>query len=177
MCYCCGLGHLLANLVHKMDNGYKLLECQDKGQGVFATKQFQAGEIVMVGFIKEDNIDCNHSHASQMGEFRYAIHGGDITKVNHSCNPNCGISLNKSGAHDFIAMHIIEIDDEITFDYAMRNYNIQYFPNECCCGESNCRGSITGWKDLPENLKSDYKEFAAPYLIAIDLKLKKSANH
>ena len=157
-----------------MDNGYELKECQNKGQGIFATKKFISGNLVMVGFIKEDNIDKNHSHASQMGESRYALHGGDITKVNHSCNPNCGININKSGAHDFIAIRTIEIGDEVTFDYAMRNYDIEYFPNKCCCGASNCRGSITGWKDLPDNLKVSYKGFVAPYLIAMDLALNHS---
>ncbi len=159
-----------------MDNGYELKECHNKGQGIFATKRFMSGNVVMVGFIKEDNIDKNHSHASQMGEFRYALHGGDITKVNHSCNPNCGINLNKSGAHDFIAIRTIEIGDEVTFDYAMRNYDIEYFPNKCCCGASNCRGSITGWKDLPDSLKLNYKGYVAPYLIAMDLALKDSEN-
>src|SRR5210317_1523625 len=103
----------------QVNNNYEILDCQVKGQGVFATKQFHSGDIVMMGVIEEDNIDKNHSHASQMGEFRYALHSENITKVNHSCNPNCGISLNKLGAHDFIAMHTIEIGDEITFDYAM----------------------------------------------------------
>ncbi len=159
-----------------MNNGYELLDCKDKGQGIFATKQFHSGDIVMVGIIEEDNIDENHSHASQMGEFRYALHGGEITKVNHSCNPNCGISLNKAGAHDFIAMHTIGIGDEVTFDYAMRNYIIEHFPYKCCCGARNCRGSITGWKDLPESFKSKYKGYVAPYLIGIDLKLNELAH-
>ncbi len=131
----------------------------------------------MEGVIEEDNIDENHSHASQMGEFRYALHSESITKVNHSCNPNCGIRLNESGAHDFVAMHTIEIGDEVTFDYAMRNYNIEHFPQKCSCGASNCRGSITGWKDLPETFKSTYKGFVAPYLLEIDLRLNELAHH
>lgn len=160
-----------------MNNGYELLDCKDKGQGIFATKRFLPGEIVMVGVIEEDNIDQNHSHASQMGEFRYALHGGKITKVNHSCDPNCGISLNKTGAHDFIAMHTIEIGDEVTFDYAMRNYVIEYFPHICCCGSKNCRGHITGWKDLPDSFKSAYKGYVAPYLTEIDLGLEELEHH
>ncbi|WP_299940480.1 SET domain-containing protein-lysine N-methyltransferase [uncultured Microbulbifer sp.] len=162
-----------------MNNGYELLDCKDKdkGQGIFATKRFHSGDIVMVGVIEEDNIDENHSHASQMGEFRYALHGGEIAKVNHSCNPNCGINLNEVEAHDFIAMHTIEIGDEITFDYAMRNYIIDHFPYKCCCGAGNCRGRITGWKDLPESFKSTYKGYVAPYLIEIDFRLKELAHH
>lgn len=155
-----------------MNSGYELLNCKDKGQGIFATRQFHSGEIVMIGVIEEDNIEENHSHASQMGELRYALHGGEITKVNHSCSPNCGIKLNKAGAHDFVAMHAIEIGDEITFDYAMRNYVIEHFPYACCCGAKNCRESITGWKNLPESFKSTYEGYVAPYLIELDARLE-----
>lgn len=151
-----------------MSNGYQLLDSSDKGEGIFATKSFQAHDVVMVGVIADKNVEKNHSHASQVGEFNFVLHGGEITKVNHSCNPNCGIKLNASGAHDFVAMQAIEIDEEITFDYAMRNYNVEFFPAICCCGAVNCRGSITGWKDLPPSLKSDYTGFVAPYLLDID---------
>ncbi len=160
-----------------MNNGYELLDSPEKGEGIFATKQFHTGDIVMIGIIEEDNIEKNHSHASQMGEFRYALHGGKITKVNHSCNPNCGINLNITGAHDFVAMQDIEIGDEVTFDYAMRNYGIEYFPYKCRCGAENCRGGITGWKNLPDSFKSKYIGFVAPYLIEMDLRLKEQTNN
>lgn len=153
-----------------MNIGYELLESTGKGEGIFATKCFVRGDIVMIGIIEEDDIDKNHSHASQMGEFRYALHGGSISKVNHSCSPNCGVKLNATGAHDFVAMHAIEVGDEITFDYAMRNYVVEYFPFKCCCGTKNCRGSITGWKNLPESFKAKYAGFVAPYLIELDQK-------
>ncbi len=74
-------------------------------------------------------------------------------------------------------MHSIVFGDEVTFDYVKRNYNIQYFLYECSCHESNSKGSITGWKELPESVKIVYKRFVAPYLIAIDLKLKESVKH
>ncbi len=151
-----------------MNKGYELSDSSEKGQGIYATRKFYAGEVVMSGTIQEDNIEGNHSHASQMGEFRYALHGGLITKVNHSCRPNCGIKLNLVGAHDFVAMRTIEAGEEVTFDYAMRNYSIEHFPGECCCGESNCRGSITGWKDLPYSFKLKYRGYVAPYLIQMD---------
>lgn len=156
-----------------MNIGYELRESIGKGEGIFATLRFLRGDTVMIGTIKKDNINGNHSHASQMGEFRYALHGGRITKVNHSCNPNCGIKLNVAGAHDFVAMRTIEIGEEITFDYAMRNYTIEYFPYECGCGSEQCRGSITGWKDLPAKFKLKYEGFVAPYLVELDRKKKK----
>ena len=150
-------------------NGCELRNSFEKGEGVFATESFERGQTVVVGVIKE-RLTENHSHASQVGEKEYVLHAGLITKVNHSCEPNCGIRVNETGAHDFVAIKHIEIDDEITFDYAMRNYGVDYFPKECMCGAIDCRHSITGWKDLPRNKKREYRGFIAPYLLKLDTK-------
>ena len=125
----------------------------------------------MVGII-EKALDKNDSHASQVGENKYVRHAGLISKVNHSCDPNCGIKVNETGAHDFVAMRNIVANQEITFDYVMRNYSIDsnYFGMSCECGSKNCRKKITGWKDLPEERKKDYAGFIAPYLLTLDAK-------
>ena len=148
-------------------NGFELKVSPEKGEGIFASRPFQAGETVMVGVI-EKTVDENHSHASQVGKNKYVLHAGLISKVNHSCQPNCGIRLNKTGAHDFVARKNIGLHEEITFDYAMRNYSIDYFPYKCMCGSEKCRCSITGWKDLPDNRKQEYAACAAPYLLELD---------
>ncbi len=152
-----------------MKNGFELRKTVEKGEGIFATKPFKAGETVMVGKI-ERKLDKNYSHASQVDENEYVFHAGSITKVNHSCNPDCGIRLNGTGAHDFVAMRDINMNEEITFDYAMRNYGVDYFPKHCMCGSENCRGKISGWKDLSGEKKKEYKGFVAPYLLALDTK-------
>jgi hypothetical protein len=105
---------------------------------------------------------------SQIGENKFVLHDGLITKVNHACDPNCGIRVNETGGHNFVAINEISVNEEITFDYAMRNYMIDYFPKECMCGSKKCRGRITGWKDLPDEKKKDYEGFAAPYLLELD---------
>ena len=153
-----------------MKDGFELRKSSGKGEGIFATKSFKVGDIVMVGVIKEA-LNRNHSHASQIGENEYVLHAGLISKVNHSCDPNCGIRVNETGAHDFVAIRNISINEEITFDYAMRNYGVDYFPKKCMCGSKRCRGRITGWKDLPEERKKAYEGFVAPYLLALDAKL------
>ncbi len=117
--------------------------CVAKGEGVFAARSFQVGETVMVGVI-EAELDHNHAHASQLSEKRFVLHGGLIAKVNHSCEPNCGIHLNASGAHDFVARQPITAGQEIAFDYAMRNYTVEHFAAHCQCGSPRCRDRITG---------------------------------
>ena len=79
-----------------MKNGFELRKSSGKGEGIFATKSFKIGDIVMVGVIKEV-LNGNHSHASQIGENEYVLHAGLISKVNHSCDPNCGIGVNETG--------------------------------------------------------------------------------
>ena len=147
--------------------GYELKATPGRGEGVFSTKSFSIGEIVMVGVIEKE-LKANHSHASQVSASRHVQHGGLISKVNHSCSPSCGISVNASGAHDFIAFRSIEKGEEITFDYAMRNYSIEFFPNPCLCGESECRKSVNGWKGLSSIKKLEYNGFIAPYLLEMD---------
>ena len=147
--------------------GYKLKNTTQKGEGVYATRAFQIGETVMIGRIERE-LNKSHSHSSQIGLNRHVLHSGLIIKVNHSCDPNCGIHVNETGAHDFCAMKDIKEGDEITFDYAMRNYSVDYFPMECSCKSENCRRMITGWKSLSDDQKKAYKGFIAPYLLEID---------
>lgn len=153
-----------------MSMNIRLEATADKGNGVYSTRPFKAGETVLIGRI-EKRLSKNHSHASQIGENEFALHAGLTSKFNHSCNPNCGIRVNVFGAHDFVAMRDINQNEEVTFDYAMRNYTIEYFPGRCECGEKVCRGLITGWKDLPQNRKEQYSGFVAPYLIKMDTKV------
>ncbi|WP_375559771.1 SET domain-containing protein-lysine N-methyltransferase [Bernardetia sp. OM2101] len=151
------------------EEGYMLGVTKSKGEGMITTKSFEKGEIVMIGKIAK-LLGGNHSHASQMGENTWAIHEGIIHKINHSCASNCGIRLNKTGAHDIIAIKQIAKGEELTLDYAMRNYQIDHFPYECKCGAVECRTHITGWKDLPQHTKKLYAPWAAPYLLELDKK-------
>ena len=150
-----------------MNAGFELRGTPGKGVGVFATKPFKIGHTVMPGVI-DKVVDGNYSHASQIGENQFVLHASLISQVNHSCDPNCGVRVNETGAHDFVARKTISANEEITFDYAMRNYMIDHFPKMCMCGSNMCRGTITGWKDLPFEKKKEYAGLVAPYLIELD---------
>jgi uncharacterized protein len=148
--------------------GYELRTRKNgKGDGVFATRNFAIGETAMIGII-EGSLGGNDSHATQVSRTKWVRHAGLGPKVNHSCSPNCGVSMNASGACDFVAREAIEDGDEITFDYAMRNYTIEHFPGSCLCGSTTCRGSVTGWKDLTREQKNEYDGEVMPYLLELD---------
>lgn len=138
-----------------------------RGEGVFATRSFRPGETVIVGRI-ERQVESNHSHATQVGPFEYVELSGLGPMANHSCDPNCGIRTNDRGAPDLVARRAIAAGEEITFDYAMRNYSIEHFPAHCRCGSQLCRTSVTGWKDLPEERREAYDGLVAPYLLEME---------
>ncbi len=143
----------------------------DRGGGVRATRGFDVGETVMVGEARGTRSTATTpTRLRSAGPSGPGIAGlGPI--VNHSCDPNCGCEVNETGACDFVARESIAAGDEITFDYAMRNYSIEYFPGGCLCGADLCRGSVTGWKDLSDDTQSRLRGSVAPYLLEIDLEL------
>ncbi len=155
--------------------GYELRKTWDKDDGVFATKPFDVGDTVIVGVI-ERRVDRNDSHATQMSRTEFVLHAGLGPKVNHSCDPNCGVRVNDSGAFDFVACKPVAPGEEITFDYAMRNYTVEHFPSRCRCGTRICRGSVSGWKDLPNQRKAAYDGLVAPYLLEIDRETRLSSH-
>jgi hypothetical protein len=141
---------------------------EGKGDGVFALRHYQVGETILVGTIAR-RLTTNHSHATQVGRSAWVELGGLGPKVNHSCDPNCGIRTNGSGAPDLLARRPIVPGEEITFDYAMRNYSVEHFPPRCRCDASNCRVRVTGWKALPAQRKAKYRDLVSSYLLEIDL--------
>lgn len=149
-----------------LDRAVELCDTPDRGVGVVAVRAVPAGTVVLVGVI-EAELDHNDQHASQIGADRFVRHGGLMPLVNHSCEPNCGIRPNSTGAHDLIARYPIAAGEEITFDYAMRNYTVEHFPARCQCGTRRCRGVITGWKDLPADHRIAYRGLVAPYLLEL----------
>lgn len=151
------------------DEGCQLrIAVDDRNDGVVATRAFAAGDTVMRG-VPGRPAPANHSHANQVSLTEWVFEDGLGPKVNHSCDPNCGVRRNDAVAgFDFVALVPITAGEEITFDYAMRNHVIEHFPATCLCGSARCRGAVTGWKDLPAERKAVYGDLVAPYLLECD---------
>ncbi len=124
-----------------------------KGIGTFAREPVQAGELLAMWggrvVTAETLVQMSalvQSLSLQLDEnlFLAPIHPEPADRVNHSCNPNAGMK----GQIGLVAMRDIAPDEEICFDYAMCDTSgLDEF--RCRCGESNCRGKVTGddWKD------------------------------
>lgn len=85
--------------------------------------------------------------------------------INHSCEPNCAVKLDS----DLITANVFALQDiadgeELTLDYAVFEGSIENFPPSCLCGSASCRGTITGFKDLPQSVKIRHRDFVPDYL-------------
>lgn len=78
--------------------------------------------------------------------------------VNHSCSPNCGVNKDIG----LVALKKIEPKEEVTYDYAMTDWSDFRFA--CSCREPGCRGTVLGYRHLPEPKLQEYSGHVLPYL-------------
>jgi len=115
------------------------------GKGLFALKDFSAGEAVFV--LKPGRV-VNHEeigrlsrfekmHLDQIGNNQYEIIEPPGCYANHSCAPNL-VERDRTG----YALADIKAGEEITIDYDQIAYLEE--PFTCHCGHPNCRGLIHG---------------------------------
>jgi uncharacterized protein len=84
---------------------------------------------------------------------------GPAEWINHSCQPNAGMS----GQIVLRAMRDLYAGEEVCYDYAMSD-GCPYDEFECSCGADSCRHRVTGndWR-IPD-LWARYEGYFSPYL-------------
>jgi uncharacterized protein len=137
--------------------------------GVFAREMIPAGELLVMwsGTLYslatlEALPPIERSRSVQVEDDLFLVparQGEPADFINHSCNPNAGLS----GQTALVALRDIAPGEEICYDYAMTDGST-YDEFECQCGESICRHQVTGedWR-LPE-LQERYRGHFSPYL-------------
>lgn len=78
--------------------------------------------------------------------------------VNHSCDPTTGFS----GPSTLIALRDLKKGDEITFDYSL--VTADSWTMDCHCGAKNCRGKISDYADLPQDVKERHKDVTPKWI-------------
>ena len=139
------------------------------GDGVFARQEIDSGELLAVwdGIIVpyERLIRLPRAvrqHSVQVEESLYQAPNRapePVDYINHSCNPNAGMS----GQIAVVAMREIAPGEEICIDYAMVDGS-PYDEFECHCGEPECRGAVTGDDWTLPDLWERYRGYFSPYL-------------
>jgi hypothetical protein len=139
------------------------------GGGVFAHTGVQAGELLVVwggdvitGQQLTGLSTQARQHTIQIEENLYltptrAPEPADY--VNHSCDPNAGLS----GQIGLVALRDIAPGEEICLDYAMCDGS-PYDEFDCACHTPYCRGRITGNDWQRPELQERYAGYFSPYL-------------
>jgi uncharacterized protein len=139
------------------------------GDGLFALEPVAKGELLVVWggiIITTEQLyqapEFARHRSIQVDDNLHLCSGlidDDADCINHSCDPNAGIS----GQISLVAIRDIEVGEEICFDYCMSD-SLDTFSMACYCGHPHCRGAVHGtdWKD-PE-LQERYKGYFSAYI-------------
>lgn len=139
-----------------------------EGNGIFAREPLKKDELLAVfgGTVYEWTAfttlpERERSLSLQVEENLFLvpekIGAGDY--VNHSCDPNAGLS----GQIALVAMREIQPGEEVCFDYAMSD-TTPYDEFDCQCGAANCRGRVTGNDWRIRALQQRYAGYFTPYV-------------
>lgn len=140
----------------------------DGSNGVFALRPIEKGELIVVfgGVVYEWDALIRlpareRSLSIQVEDHLFLVPrpSGEGDFVNHSCNPNAGLS----GQIVLVAMRDIRPGEEVCFDYAMSD-TMPYDEFKCNCGAPNCRGFISGNDWQRPELQKKYAGYFAPHV-------------
>lgn len=92
------------------------------------------------------------------------IKGSFVSRLSHSCAPNCSTVVMIANQQYTIGMYAIkdiEFGEELTFDYnSVTESEEEWRSAVCLCGTSFCRGSFLGYSSFKNHelvLQADHK--------------------
>lgn len=125
------------------------------GCGVRARTSIAKGEVC--GYLSgklirfQESTSTEGSNSVQVGPDLYVLPKFPMLYMNHSCNPNAGLSHDLS----LVAIRDIHLDEEIVIDYSTTMFE-KHFTMDCLCKEPVCRQVIEDFDLLPEALQQHY---------------------
>ena len=138
------------------------------GFGLFSSRSFSRGDEVLrildwlytAGarpYAELRSQGYSDSQIFQVGPDSFIPPYGEIDDfTNHSCEPNCGLRVDRSG-FVMLALRDIRANEELSYDYATHMEN----PHEamiCRCGARSCRRTVRSFSTLPAELQARYLE-------------------
>ena len=144
------------------------LKADKSGNSIFAIEPIKKGELVAVfgGVVYEWETFIHLPEIERMlclqvedRHFLVPRPIGEGDYVNHSCNPNAGLS----GQIGLVAMRDIQIGEEVCFDYAMCD-TMPYDEFNCLCGATTCRHKVGGNDWQRPELQKRYAGFFSPHV-------------
>lgn len=133
------------------------------GDGVFANRDFAAGEVVLslrgklMTCYEDDDIDDETRANTIRYDEDYFLSPGKTpgNYINHSCAPNARIE--KRGRR-LVLVSIVPIKKgrEVTFDYSTTLARDDVWIMQCSCGTKSCRKIVKRFHLLPKKLQDVY---------------------
>ena len=167
-------GHLNSIARHpKIMADVILTESKIHGIGIFATRDFAEGEIILP--IDDSRVvDEEHPLRSELGEHQDQcdyLAGDQVVLmrspevyINSSCDPNTYVKT-INGIRHVVARRLIESGEEITYDYIINFHGGVVW--DCNCGSPRCRGFVaSSFFDLPLQLQLEYLPLLDEWFIA-----------
>jgi hypothetical protein len=127
------------------------------GFGAFATRGIKKGEYIYtfegipVSFEQSVAFGKDECYSLQIGKREYIHLDAPGKYINHSCDPNCGVTPEL----ELIALKNIEPGEQLFFDYSTTMLE-RHWTMPCKCGSYNCRGIIKDFDFLPGALQQHY---------------------
>jgi len=90
-------------------------------------------------------------HGHTIGQDLYVDTQPPGVWVNHSCDPNSGITADRQ----LIAIRPVRDGEEVCFDYSTTMEEAS-FTMECLCGSPACRQVVRDFSTLPKDLRLRY---------------------
>jgi len=137
------------------------------GRSVFAVRDIAVGETVLKTWGLQ--VPKRSRHTMQVDVDTHVLPDGVTVLVNHSCEPSCGVLVRPAAREiEVRALRPIAAGEEITFDYATFEYEVENVAAPCLCGAAKCRGRVPGFRHLPADVKARYGEYIAEYLRVLE---------
>jgi len=137
------------------------------GRSVFAVRDIAVGETVLKTWGLQ--VPKRSRHTMQVDVDTHVLPDGVTVLVNHSCEPSCGVLVKPAAREiEVRALRPIAAGEEITFDYATFEYEVENVAAPCLCGAAKCRGRVPGFRHLPADVKARYGEYIAEYLRVLE---------
>ncbi len=137
-----------------------------KGQGVFALRDFIPGEFIFRRrfgrIVQNSELDTlsadDQRHLCELDWERSAVLLAPGCYLNHACDPNAM----RSGVKVF-AWKAIRVGEEITIDYRLNAFTNEVW--ECICGSPTCQGTVrSSFFSLSEERQAAYLAYAPRFI-------------
>lgn len=137
------------------------------GKAVVAARGFLRGDLVTQGF---GSVTRERSmHTIQIDRDTHLVPPSPMRLLNHSCEPNCGILINRGVDNiEIHALRDIAAGEELTLDYETFEEEFEALTGPCLCQTASCRGRLRGFGFLPHALRVKYGVYVAEYLREAD---------